>query len=66
MKVTLSLLIVGVLLAAIGVGWYADANNQFNPCSAGVGPAAALAVFGGGMTVTGWIMMIVKRGDKSK
>ena len=61
MKVTLSLLIVGVLLAAWGVGWYVDANSQFDPHFAGVGAAAGLAVFGGGIAVTGWIMMLVKR-----
>jgi len=61
MKVTLFLVIVGVILAAWGVGCYAT-----DPSSTSAGPAAGLAVFGGGMAVTGWVMMIVKREDKSK
>jgi len=58
-KVALSLIIVGVILTAWLVGCYAT-----DPSSTSAGPAAGGAVFGGGMTITGWILMIIKRGDR--
>ena len=61
MKVALFLVIVGVILTAWLVGCYAT-----DPSSSSAGPAAGGAVFGGGMAITGWIMMFAKRGDKSK
>jgi len=95
MKVVVTLLIFGVLLAAIGVGLWVDSNNvlsleeycyqHFDVATArfilelGIIPiqyyeykadkateeniGVGLAVLGGGMAVSGWVMMIVKRRD---
>jgi hypothetical protein len=74
MKVALSLLIVGVLLAAIGVGIWVDATTpklpKYNPQTVGERAAfgAALTVIGGSMAVVGGVQYVitVKRGDKPK
>ena len=56
MKVALFLIIAGVSLTSWLVGVYAT-----DPSSSSAGPAAGLAVFGGGMAVTGWIRMILEQ-----
>lgn len=68
MKKGLSLLIVGVLVLAIGVGTWVDACTPkrvgyrvIEPSGAGAGLGAGLTVFGSAM-VAGGIVIIIKRG----
>jgi hypothetical protein len=61
MKIALTLLIIGVIILAVGVGTWVDATTPVAKDTGGAGLGAGLTVFGLAMTAGGAVMIALRR-----